>query len=102
MLPMMEHLLPQIFVLTARAGRPVPTRLHRKDMVVAGDADLAGDNQGHQCVRNSVAHTQGPLSTAAAALNADEPEMTKVTSMAEKRKWTKAPQQLIQRGAQLN
>ena len=52
-------------------------------MVVAGDADLVSDNQGHQRVRNSVAHTPGPISTAAAALNADQPEMTKVTSTAE-------------------
>ena len=75
--------MPQIYVLTARAGRPVPTRLHRKDMVVAGDTDLAGDNQRLQRVRNSVAHTMGSLSTAAAALNAGEPEMTKITSTAE-------------------
>ena len=45
-------------------------------MVVAGDADLAGDNQGHHRVRNSVAHTMSLLSTATTALNAGEPERT--------------------------
>ena len=45
-------------------------------MVIAGDTDLAGDIQGHQCVRNSVAHTLGPFPAAGVALKGDEPERT--------------------------
>ena len=47
-------------------------------MANAGDADLASDHQGYQCVRNSVAHTMDLLSTAAMALNADEPERSTI------------------------
>ena len=53
-------------------------------MVIAGDADLAGDNQRHPRVRNSVAHTMGSLSTATMTLIAGEPERTEMTRTAKR------------------
>ena len=70
-------------------------------MVVAGDADLAGDNQEHQWVRNSAAHTPGPISTAAAALNADEPERSTTANTANMTNSRNELRSDIQAGAQL-
>lgn len=52
--------------------RQNPERLPRLD---AGDEDLAGAIQGHQRVRNSVAHTPGPFPAAGVAQNGDEPKI---------------------------